>query len=91
MTEDIPRKPVSRVSKNYIDLVQLKQGPMEKIGTFDLLTIEEFFDIIESDTSGDIELFMLPLTSKIGSGLLVAKYEDDYVAVSGIKEKDVIL
>lgn len=85
MSVDKPTKPVSRVSKKYIDKVQSRnKTPLLKIGDFDMESLGEFFNLINEDTLGDIELLCMPYT-EIGAGLLVAKYDgNNYIALAGI-------
>ena len=92
MTFDRPREPVSRVSKEYIRGVQSHHGKfLIRIGTFDLVLLGDLLDIIDSDTSGEIELYCMPVPNKAGAGLLVAEYEGNYAALSGIRDNPQIL
>ncbi len=94
MTEDCGRTkvPVGTVSKEWIRYVETHQNKkFISIGTFDLAHLDEMVDILfDHALSRDIELFMIPgntLADGSKSGLLVAKFEDEYVALAGIATK----
>jgi hypothetical protein len=93
MTEDYGRThvPVGTVSKEWIhDVETYQKKKLIKIGKFNLLYLQDMIDILYDNTFGDIELFMIPgntLADGSKSGLLVAKFDDEYVALAGIATK----
>ena len=93
MTEDCGRTkvPVGTVSKEWIQSVEAHQNKkLIKIGKFNLLYLQDMIDILYDNTFQDIELFMMAdnvMADGSKSGLLVVKFEDEYVALAGIATK----
>lgn len=78
----------SHVSRVYLDKVEkFNETTLLPLGKFDLEFFYDFVELIESDTSGEIELLCMPAPNKTGAALLVAHYEGEYVALAGLKDK----
>ncbi len=87
------KAPVGTVSKEWISQVEKHQNKkLVRIGKFDLLYLQEMVRILYENALfdvGDIELFMIVdnvLPDGAKAGLLVAKFEDEYVALAGITD-----
>jgi hypothetical protein len=92
MTEDCGRTkaPVGTISKEWINQVEAHQNKkLVRIGKFDLLYLQEMVGILSENALGDIELLMMAdnvMVDGAKAGLLVAKFEDEYVALAGLAD-----